>query len=47
MENNKMDDAKRDFEKTLEINPKYAPAASILAVCISSKKTIKSIGICQ
>jgi tetratricopeptide (TPR) repeat protein len=41
MEQNKLDDAKKDFEKALEINPKYAPAASNLSAIYFKQKDYK------
>ena len=41
MEQNRLDDAKKDFEKALEINPKYAPAASNLSAIYFRLKDYK------
>jgi len=41
MEQGKLDDAKKDFEKALAINPKYAPAASNLSAVYFKQKDYK------
>ena len=41
MEQKRFDDAKKDFEKTLEINPNYAPAASNLSAIYIKQKDYK------
>jgi tetratricopeptide (TPR) repeat protein len=41
MEQKRLDDAKKDFEKALEIEPKYAPAASNLSAIYFKQKDYK------